>query len=35
LTVFLLLTSYVLASATIFLVGAELDELARKRNRGS
>ena len=35
LTVFLVLTSYVLVSATIFLVGAELDELARKRNRGS
>jgi hypothetical protein len=25
----------VLVSATIFLIGAELDELARKRNRGS
>jgi membrane protein len=35
LTVFLLLTAYVLASSTIFLVGAQLDELARKKNRGS
>jgi membrane protein len=35
LTVFLVLTSYVLVSATIFLIGAELDELARKRNRRS
>jgi len=32
LTVFLVLTSYVLVSATIFLIGAELDELARKKN---
>jgi membrane protein len=32
LTVFLLLTAYVLVSSTIFLIGAELDELARKRN---
>ena len=32
LTVFLALTSYVLVSATIFLIGAELDELARKKN---
>jgi membrane protein len=30
LTVFLLLTAYVLTSATIFLVGAQLDELLRK-----
>jgi membrane protein len=35
LTVFLVLTSYVLVSATIFLIGAELDELARTRNRRS
>jgi membrane protein len=35
LTVFLVLTSYVLVSATIFLIGAEVDELARKRNRRS
>ena len=35
LTVFLLLTAYVLASSTIFLVGAQLDELARKKNRRS
>jgi membrane protein len=35
LTVFLVLTSYVLVSATIFLIGAELDELARKKNRRS
>jgi membrane protein len=32
LTVFLLLTAYVLVSSTIFLIGAELDELACKRN---
>lgn len=30
LTVFLLLTTYVLTSTSIFLVGAQLDELARK-----
>ena len=35
LTVFLVLTSYVLVSATIFLVGAEVNELARKRNARS
>ena len=35
LTVFLVLTSYVLVSATIFLIGAELDELAREKNRRS
>jgi membrane protein len=35
LTVFLLLTAYVLASSTIFLIGAQLDELARKKNRRS
>ncbi len=35
LTVFLLLTSYVMVSASIFLVGAELDERARKKSRGS
>ena len=35
LTVFLFLTSYVLVSATIFLVGAELNEAVRKRNRRS
>jgi membrane protein len=35
LTVFLVLTSYILVSATIFLIGAEVDELARKRNRRS
>lgn len=35
LTVLLVLTSYILVSATIFLVGAEVDELARKRNRRS
>jgi membrane protein len=35
LTVFLVLTSYVLVSALIFLVGAELDELARRKNRRS
>jgi membrane protein len=32
LTVFLLLTAYVLVSSAIFLVGVELDELARKEN---
>ena len=32
LTVFLLLTSYVFVSSAIFLVGAQLDELARKKN---
>jgi hypothetical protein len=31
--VFLLLTTYVLASTTIFLVGAQVDELARKGAR--
>jgi hypothetical protein len=30
-----LLTAYVLASSTIFLIGAQLDELARKKNRRS
>jgi membrane protein len=35
LTVFLVLTSYVLVSASILLVGAEVDELARKRNARS
>jgi membrane protein len=35
LTVFLVLTSYVLVSATIFLVGAEVDELARKKEARS
>jgi uncharacterized BrkB/YihY/UPF0761 family membrane protein len=30
LTAFLLLTTYVLTSTTIFLAGAQLDELARK-----
>jgi membrane protein len=35
LTVFLVLTSYVLVSSTILLVGAEVDELARKRNTRS
>jgi membrane protein len=35
LTVFLLLTSYVMVSASIFLVGAEVDELARKKSRRS
>jgi membrane protein len=34
LTAFLLLTAYVLTSTTIFLAGAELDELARKGGRG-
>lgn len=32
LTVFLVLTSYVFVSSAIFLVGAQLDELARKKN---
>jgi membrane protein len=35
LTVFLVLTSYVLATATIFLIGAEVDERARKQKRPS
>jgi uncharacterized BrkB/YihY/UPF0761 family membrane protein len=35
LTVFLVLTAYILVSATIFLIGAELDERARKQNRRS
>jgi membrane protein len=35
LTVFLVLTSYVLATATIFLIGAEVDERARKQKRHS
>jgi membrane protein len=35
LTVFLVLTSYVLVSSAIFLVGAQLDELARKKNARS
>ena len=35
LTVFLVLTSYILVSATIFLIGAEVDERARKQNRPS
>ena len=35
LTVFLVLTSYVLVSAAIFLLGAEVNELARKRNARS
>ena len=35
LTVFLVLTSYILVSATIFLIGAELDERARKQKRPS
>ena len=35
LTVFLLLTSYILVSASIFLFGAEPDKLARKKNRRS
>jgi membrane protein len=35
LTVFLLLTSYVMVSASIFLVGAELDERARRKSRRS
>ena len=35
LTVFLVLTSYILVSATIFLIGAELDERGRRQNRPS
>jgi len=35
LTVFLVLTSFVMVSASIFLVGAELDERARKKSRRS
>jgi membrane protein len=35
LSAFLVLTAYILVSASIFLVGAELDELARKKNRRS
>jgi len=35
LTAFLLLTAYVLVSSTIFLIGAQVDELARKKNRRS
>jgi len=35
LTVFLVLTSYILVSATIFLIGAEVDERARKQKRPS
>ena len=35
LTVFLLLTAYILVSSTIFLIGAELDERARKQNHRS
>ncbi|HEX5468475.1 MAG TPA: YihY/virulence factor BrkB family protein [Gaiellaceae bacterium] len=35
LTVFLALTSYIMVSTTIFLVGVEMDELARKRNARS
>jgi membrane protein len=35
LTVFLFLTSYVLVTCTIFLIGAELDELARRKDRRS
>lgn len=35
LTVFLVLTSYILVSATIFLIGAEVDERARKQKRRS
>ena len=35
LTVFLVLTSYILVSATIFLIGAELDERVRNQNRRS
>jgi hypothetical protein len=33
LLVFLLLTTYVLMSTTVFLAGAQLDELARKGGR--
>jgi uncharacterized BrkB/YihY/UPF0761 family membrane protein len=35
LTVFLLLTAYILVTATIFLIGAEVDERARKKSRRS
>ena len=35
LTVFLLLTAYILVTSTIFLIGAEVDERARKQNRRS
>jgi len=35
LTVFLLLTSYAFVSTMILLLGAELDELARRKNRRS
>ena len=35
LTVFLVLTSYALVSSTILLIGAEVDELARRRNARS
>lgn len=35
LTVFLLLTTYILVTSTIFLIGAELDERARTQNRRS
>jgi hypothetical protein len=35
LTVFLVLTSNVLVSTMIFLLGGELDELARRKNRRS
>lgn len=35
LTVFLLLTAYILVTATIFLIGAEVDERARKQSRRS
>jgi membrane protein len=35
LTVFLVLTSYILVSSSIFLVGAQLDELVRKKSRPS
>ena len=35
LTVFLVLTSYILVSSMIFLIGAEVDERARKQNRRS
>jgi len=35
LTVFLVLTFYILVSATIFLIGAELDERVRRQNRPS
>jgi membrane protein len=35
LSVFLVLTSYVLVSATIFLIGAQVDELVRKKEARS